>query len=203
MTYSFTLCKGFKVKNNTGSIYYTYKSENEHHRPYWVAGNTCSVTSDDLKNLGTCYPRKGEEFSILECNVDYSEFQGLISKPWNALIMSTGSANVYGWIDKSEIITTSNKANTRVFWHIDWWLSALMMSTRTLSLLEGRIKRTPYDSEARPDSTQPRYWQKSSETTYPLKINGQDATKWFVMLVTDKFNDDTNFKILFLSLIHI
>lgn len=185
--YSLTLCKGFIVKKGTAS--FAYASESDRHRPYSADANF-TVTSSAMKNISVFHPKKGEEYSMAEVGVSFDEFAGVLSQPYNAIILGVtsgdASAQVFGWIDRAEEVSVSAKTNTRLFWHVDWWLTALKMSTRTLSLLEGRIKRGP-KSIARPEPSEPRMWE-IGETA---AISNDTIGPWAIGLVAESETIDT------------
>jgi hypothetical protein len=175
VTYRAILCIGIVVKSSDGSTIKYYNSEGTHHKPYIPSGEDFVITSSIMKNLGEVHPKRGEEFSILEANVDHSAFAGVTSTPYNAVmlrishdeeqtqtdgtkkIVTVTDGTVYGWIDKAEPVSLGSKVNTRVYWHVDWWLTGQTNTVRP-SLLEGRIKRGPA-TMARPDTSEPRYWK--------------------------------------------
>ena len=179
--YSLTLCKGFIVKK--GTVSFSYASESDRHRPY-SADADFTVTSSAIKNISVFHPKKGEEYTVAEVGVSFDEFAGILTQPFNAVILDVtsgdASAKVFGWIDRAEEISVSAKTNTRLFWHIDWWLTALKMSTRTLSLLEGRIKRGP-KSIARPDPSQPRMWEIGESAA----ISNDEIGPWAIGLISE------------------
>lgn len=196
--YSLTLCKGFIVKKGTSS--YSYASESDRHRPY-SADADFTVTSSAMKNISAFHPKKGEEYSVAEIAVSFDEFAGVFSQPYNAVILGVtsgdASAKVFGWIDRAEEVSVSAKANTRLFWHIDWWLTALKMGTRTLSLLEGRIKRGP-KSLARPDPSEPRMWE-IGETA---AISNDEVGPWAIGLITESITNSAGISFTTFSVIY-
>lgn len=223
MTYKAILCSGIIVKSGDGYTNKTYSSENAFHRPYIPSGQEFVITSAVMKNLGEVHPKRGEEFTVLEVNVDHSAFTGITRSPYNAVMLRIShdeeqtqtdgtkktvtviDGTVYGWIDKTEPVSLGSKVNTRIYWHVDWWLTG--QTNIRPSLLEGRIKRGP-SSLARPTPSQPRYWRQN--LSFDIKadfdtITDKDGNSvkpkgpWVIALLTNSnsVTSRTSFKTLF------
>lgn len=193
MFYTIKLCKGLVVKSLNADKSYSYASENTFHKPYGKIG---TVTSGTMKTLAGLSVRKGEEFSCFECSVEQSEFLGFTGAPFNAVIVSPYTLNekgqavwspdIIGWIDRTEEVSISAKINTRVYWHVDHWLTALTWGDRIPSLLEGRIKRGPAIL-ARPESVQPRLWEYAEK--FEIATESQAGAPWVIVLHTANYTD--------------
>ena len=193
MFYTIKLCKGLIVKSLTADKSFSYASENTFHKPFGKIG---TVTSQTMKTLTGLTVKKGDEYSCFECGVEQSEFLGFAGTPYNAVIVSPYSLNekgqaayspdIIGWIDTTEEISISAKINTRVYWHVDHWLTALTWGDRMPSLLEGRIKRGPAVL-ARPESVQPRLWESAQK--FDIATESEKGAPWVIVLHTTNYTD--------------
>ncbi len=162
---------------------YIYITENTHHKPYCTS-NAFDVALWHSLAIGTIHPRKGEEFSVAEVEIPYSKLCGLFGyRPYSAVALTVtidGTANnIYGWIDKIEEISVGARNNTRIYWHIDHWLTALKMAYRSMRFMEGRVKRGPAYL-ARPDTSEPRAWIYSD--SYKIETQGSKGVPWGIVL---------------------
>lgn len=165
----------------------TVYEEEDLHKPYFTA--TASRTNfksfakdaDKLHNFTDVQPRKGKEFQEMELEITWDEFTGvkLFETPKLIVIrlskLNTAGAYtfVYGWIDDAEPVATKGpQTNTRIRWHVDWWLTwtdynwfqiagepaaQKNWSPRKVTIGAGRLLKGPA-SFARPSSTAPRKW---------------------------------------------
>lgn len=161
--------------------------EDDLHKPYFTA--TASRTNfksfakdaDRVHTFTDVQPRKGKEFQEMELEIVWDEFTGvkLFETPKLIVIrfskLNTAGAYtfVYGWIDDAEPVATKGpQPNTRIRWHVDWWLTwtdynwfqisgepaeQKSWSPRKVTIGAGRLKRGPAEL-ARPDPSLPRQW---------------------------------------------
>lgn len=193
----------------------TVYEEDDLHKPYFTA--TASRTNfksfakdaDKLHNFTDVQPRKGKEFSEMELEIAWDEFTGvkLFETPKLIVIrlskLNTAGAYtfVYGWIDDAEPVATKGpQPNTRIRWHVDWWLTwtdynwfqisgepaaQKNWSPRKVTIGAGRLIKGPA-SFARPSSSAPRKWLLDSAASI---IDGRDphlntSTWWAIMCTT-------------------
>ena len=117
----------------------------------------------------------------MELNIAWDEFAGckLFSTPklivikFPSLNMAGSYTFIYGWIDDAEPVATKGpQTNTRIKWHVDWWLTWadynwFMVSgqqqilanwyPRRVTIGSGRLLKGP-SQFARPSSSAPRKW---------------------------------------------
>lgn len=193
----------------------TVYEEDDLHKPYFTA--TASRTNfksfakdaDKLHNFTDVQPRKGKEFQEMELEITWDEFTGvkLFETPKLIVIrlskLNTAGAYtfVYGWIDDAEPVATKGpQPNTRIKWHIDWWLTwtdynwfqiagepaaQKNWGPRKVTIGAGRLLKGPA-SFARPSSTAPRKWLLDNAVSI---IDGRDphlntSTWWAIMCTT-------------------
>lgn len=165
----------------------TVYEEDDLHKPYFTA--TASRTNfksfakdaDKLHNFTDVQPRKGKEFEEMELEITWDEFTGvklfetpkLIVIRLSKLNLAGAYTFVYGWIDDAEPVATKGpQPNTRIKWHVDWWLTwtdynwfqiagepaaQKNWSPRKVTMGAGRLLKGPA-SFARPSSSAPRKW---------------------------------------------
>ena len=195
----------------------TVYEEEDLHKPYFTAtasrgGNFKSFAkdADKLYNFTDVQPRKGKEFSEMELEIAWDEFTGvkLFETP-KLIVIRLSKLNpagaytfVYGWIDDAEPVATKGpQPNTRIKWHIDWWLTwtdynwfqtagepAMQKNwaPRKVSIGSGRLLKGPA-SFARPSSSAPRKWLvEKAESMFDDSdpLFGPD-TLWAVMCATN------------------
>lgn len=165
----------------------TVYEEDDLHKPYFTA--TASRTAfksfanmeDELYTFTDVQPRKGKEFQEMELDIAWDEFTGvkLFETP-KLIVIGFSNLNpagaytfVYGWIDNAEPVATKGpQPNTRIKWHVDWWLTWTdynwfqisgepemnrSWSPRKVTIGAGRLTRGPAEL-ARPDPSLPRQW---------------------------------------------
>lgn len=171
----------------------TVYEEEDLHKPYFTA--TASRTNfksfakdaDKLHGFTDVQPRKGKEFSEMELAIAWDEFTGvkLFETP-KLIVIRLSKLNpagaytfVYGWIDDAEPVATKGpQPNTRIRWHVDWWLTwtdynwfqiagepatQKNWSPRKVTIGAGRLTRGPAEL-ARPDPSLPRQWVYSGKS---------------------------------------
>lgn len=166
----------------------TVYEENDLHKPYFTATasrggvfKSFAKDADKLYNFTDVQPRKGKEFQEMELEIVWDEFTGvklfetpkLIVIRFSKLNPAGAYTFVYGWIDDAEPVATKGpQPNTRIKWHIDWWLTwtdynwfqiagepAMQKnwSPRKVTIGAGRLLKGPA-SFARPSASAPRKW---------------------------------------------
>lgn len=165
----------------------TVYEEDDLHKPYFTATasreafKSFAKDADKLHNFTDVQPRKGKEFQEMELEIKWDEFTGvkLFETPKLIVIrlskLNTAGAYtfVYGWIDDAEPVATKGpQPNTRIKWHVDWWLTWTDYNwfqiagepaaqknwlPRKVTIGAGRLLKGPA-SFARPSSTAPRKW---------------------------------------------
>ena len=166
-----------KIGTENGSPVYKEYTEESYHRPLIGSGSSNSITQylgTPLYDIVGVAPRKGREFSEMEVGISYPVLMGLTDKkiPRVIWLTSTTADGLIGWIDGFEPVATKGPSeNTRIRWHIDWWLTAMVytyqkklspgLNRDAVSFGMGRIKRGP-EAMARPDPSSPRMWNHES-----------------------------------------
>ena len=196
----------------------TVYEEDDLHKPYFARtasrqGNFKSFArdADRLYTFSNVQPRKGHEFDEMELNIAWDEFAGcklfttpkLIVIKFLGLNMAGSYTFIYGWIDDAQPIATKGpEVNTRIRWHVDWWLTwadfnwfmhqrqpeiLANWSPRRVTLGSGRLLKGP-ETFARPSGTAPRKWEvKSAFSMISDRIDpaADLATWWAVMACTE------------------
>ncbi len=166
----------------------TVYEEEDLHKPYFTRAaarqgdfKSFAKDADRLYAFTNVQPRKGKEFQEMELNIAWDEFAGckLFSTP-KLIVIKFPSLNtvgsytfIYGWIDDAEPVATKGpQTNTRIKWHVDWWLTWTdynwFMESGQMQILAnwfprrvtigaGRLLKGPA-SFARPSSSAPRKW---------------------------------------------
>lgn len=195
----------------------TVYEEDDLHKPYFTAtasrgGNFKSFAkdADKLYNFTDVQPRKGKEFSEMELEIAWDEFTGvkLFETP-KLIVIRLSKLNpagaytfVYGWVDDAEPVATKGpQPNTRIKWHVDWWLTwtdynwfqisgepAMQKNwlPRKVTIGSGRLLKGP-SQFARPSSSAPRKWiVEKAESMFDGSdpLFGPD-TLWAVMCATN------------------
>lgn len=171
-----------KIGTENGSPVYKEYTEESYHRPLIGSGSSNSITQylgTPLYDIVGVAPRKGKEFSEMEVGISYPVLMGLTDKkiPRVMWLTSTTADGLIGWIDGFEPVATKGPSeNTRIRWHIDWWLTAMVyayqkklspgLNRDAVSFGMGRIKRGS-EAMARPDPSSPRKWTHES-TIFPI-----------------------------------
>lgn len=195
----------------------TVYEEDDLHKPYFTRTasrqgdfKSFAKDADRLYTFANVQPRKGKEFEEMELNIAWDEFAGckLFSTP-KLIAIKFPSLNtvgaytfLYGWIDDAEPVATKGpQTNTRIKWHVDWWLTWadynwFMLSgqpqiltnwfPRRVTIGAGRLLKGP-SQFARPSSSAPRKWlvekaESMFDDSNPLF--GPD-TLWAVMCATN------------------
>lgn len=166
----------------------TVYEEEDLHKPYFTRTaarqgdfKSFAKDADRLYTFTNVQPRKGKEFEEMELDIAWDEFSGckLFSTPklivikFPSLNMAGSYTFVYGWIDDAEPVATKGpQTNTRIKWHVDWWLTWtdynwFMASgqppilanwfPRRVTIGAGRLLKGP-SQFARPSSSAPRKW---------------------------------------------
>ena len=166
----------------------TVYEEDDLHKPYFTRTasrqgdfKSFAKDADRLYTFTNVQPRKGKEFREMELDIAWDEFAGckLFSTPKLIVIkfpsLNTAGAYtfLYGWIDDAEPVATKGpQPNTRIKWHVDWWLTwtdynwfmlsgqpqiLANWSPRRVTIGAGRLTRGPAKL-ARPDPSLPRQW---------------------------------------------
>ena len=195
----------------------TVYEEDDLHKPYFTATasrggvfKSFAKDADKLHNFTDVQPRKGKEFQEMELEIAWDEFTGvkLFETPKLIVIrlskLNTAGAYtfVYGWIDDAEPVATKGpQPNTRIRWHVDWWLTwtdynwfqisgepAMQKnwSPRKVTIGAGRLLKGPA-SFARPSSSAPRKWLLDSAvsmTSDQDPHSDKDRWWWAVMCTT-------------------
>ena len=195
----------------------TVYEEDDLHKPYFTATasrggvfKSFAKDADKLYNFADVQPRKGKEFSEMELEIAWDEFTGvkLFETP-KLIVIRLSKLNpagaytfVYGWVDDAEPVATKGpQPNTRIKWHVDWWLTwtdynwfqisgepaaQKNWSPRKVSIGSGRLLKGPA-SFARPSSSAPRKWLvEKAESMFDDSdpLFGPD-TLWAVMCATN------------------
>lgn len=166
----------------------TVYEEEDLHKPYFTRTaarqgdfKSFAKDADRLYTFTNVQPRKGKEFEEMELDIAWDEFSGckLFSTPklivikFPSLNMAGSYTFIYGWIDDAEPVATKGpQTNTRIKWHVDWWLTWadynwFMVSgqqqilanwfPRRVTIGAGRLLKGP-SQFARPSSSAPRKW---------------------------------------------
>ena len=177
----------FRIKTASSPDTYTIYEEDSLHRPLFKAPTQPTDDppwpTDYLYSFDDVTPRKTRELSEMELPIDHSEFESIIfgSKQTPHCICIKPDRNkkdlIVGWIDRTEAVATKGpKSNTRIFWHVDYYLTGEYfrheyLRQRTLTppgdaiakygYGRGRVKRGP-PALARPDPSEPRRWEQTS-----------------------------------------
>ena len=166
----------------------TVYEEDDLHKPYFTKTaarqgdfKSFAKDADQLYTFANVQPRKGREFEEMELDIAWDEFAGcklfatpkLIVIKFPSLNMAGSYTFVYGWVDDAEPVATKGlQTNTRIKWHVDWWLTWadynwFMVSgeqqildnwhPRRVTIGAGRLLKGP-SQFARPSSSAPRKW---------------------------------------------
>lgn len=157
---SVILCKGGIAAKSASGTSKIYTSEQTFHKAFNVADVTYGESG---KTYSMITPRTGEEFSVMQIPESVRAFNGVLEKPFNALILSYSNLKIVGWIDHTEaVVSNGTSESCSIAWHVDYWLTEQINSSLTVSFLEGRVIRGPA-SVARPSGIAPRYWKNNFE----------------------------------------
>ena len=197
-----------KVGTENGVAVYKEYTEESYHRPLIGSASSNSI----IQYLGTApyditgvVPKKGKEFSEMEIPVQYPEVMGMTDKKIPRLIYIQGTTTdvLIGWVDGFEPVATKGPSqNTRLLWHIDWWLTAMVFAYQkklspglnrdAVSFGNGTFKRGP-EGMKRPDPSVPRMWINTGETEIVDPNSAYDAP-WVIVLYTQTSNGHTTFR---------
>ena len=195
----------------------TVYEEDDLHKPYFTRTaprqgdfKSFAKDADRLYTFTNVQPRKGREFDEMELDIAWDEFAGcklfatpkLIVIKFSSLNMVGSYTFIYGWIDDAEPVATKGpQTNTRIKWHVDWWLTWadynwFMESgqkeilanwfPRRVTIGAGRLTRGPA-SFARPSASAPRKWLLESATSMIDDRDPRSLTSiwWAVMCATE------------------
>ena len=193
----------YRLKTASNPDQYTEYNEDSLHKPVFKSPTTYfsyapEPYAGDLRyNFSDVTPRKGEELSVVELPIDHSDFEGIVKLASAAptfVLIDVGNAitertMIAGWIDRTEPVATKGpNMNTRIYWHVDYYLTSEYMRFESermaiggisgydirFSYGHGIVKRGP-ESMKRPDPSSPRRWVQSaaknlmaSETTQKI-----------------------------------
>lgn len=202
----------------------TVYEEDDLHKPYFTRTaprqgdfKSFAKEADRLYTFTNVQPRKGKEFQEMELDITWDEFAGckLFSTPklivikFSSLNMAGSYTFIYGWIDDAEPVATKGpQTNTRIKWHVDWWLTWAdynwFMESGQMQILAnwfprrvtigaGRLLKGP-SQFARPSSSAPRKWLLDSAASI---IDDRDpksntGTWWAVMCTTEASGTPTS-----------
>lgn len=195
----------------------TVYEEEDLHKPYFTKTaprqgdfKSFAKDADRLYTFTNVQPRKGKEFEEMELDIAWEEFAGckLFSTPklivikFSSLNMAGSYTFIYGWIDDAEPVATKGpQTNTRIKWHVDWWLTWAdynwFMESKQMQILAnwfprrvtigaGRLLKGPA-SFARPSASAPRKWLLDNAESM---IDGRDphskTAEWWCIMCTTK-----------------
>lgn len=195
----------------------TVYEEDDLHKPYFTQtasrqGDFKSFAKDEdrLYTFTNVQPRKGREFQEMELDIAWDEFAGcklfatpkLIVIKFPSLNMAGSYTFVYGWIDDAEPVATKGpQTNTRIKWHVDWWLTWadynwFMTSgqpqilanwfPRRVSIGSGRLLKGP-SQFARPSSSAPRKWLlEDAKSIIDDRDPKSKTAEWWCIMCTTK-----------------
>lgn len=195
----------------------TVYEEDDLHKPYFTRTaprqgdfKSFAKDADRLYTFRNVRPRKGREFDEMELDIAWDEFAGckLFATPKLVVIKfpslnTAGSYTfIYGWIDDAEPVATKGpQTNTRIKWHVDWWLSWADYNwfmvlgqqqilanwfPRRVSIGSGRLLKGP-SRFARPSSSAPRKWllEDAKSIIDDRDPRSDTGTWWAVMCTTE------------------
>lgn len=185
----FTDVQLFKALSVSGGA---LQYEDDLHKPLLTSGDLTKICSGQeamAAIAGPVIPKNGSEFR--EMIIDPLKQIDLLSPP-HFLRADTAVGTVFGWIDR---ITPLHESDTqwsyRLEWHPDWWLTA--QSLGKLDFGPGRFSKCASAANARPASSQPRFWR--NEASYPLipsdSAESSDVTRWTRWAVIAKTRSDS------------
>ena len=194
-----------KVGTENGSPVYKEYTEESYHRPLIGSSSSNSITQylgTPLFDISGVAPKKGREFSEMEVGISYPVLMGLTDKKIPRVMwLTSATADVLiGWIDGFEPVATKGPSeNTRILWHIDWWLTAMVFAYQkklspglnrdAVSFGNGTFKRGP-QGMARPDPSAPRMWLYDSDTVL-RNYSTTLAKRYAIILWTQTFTDSS------------
>ena len=165
--------------------------EDDLHKPLLASGDIAKICSGQeamATIIGNVIPKNGSEFR--EMIVNPLKEINLLSPP-HFLKASVSAGTIFGWIDEvSPLHESDTEWSYRIRWHPDWWLTA--QSLGRLDFGPGRFSKCASAANARPASSQPRYWK--NEISYPLiptdSPESSDVTRWTRWAVIAKTKSD-------------
>lgn len=194
----------------------TVYEEEDLHKPYFTRTaprqgdfKSFAKDADQVHTFTNVQPHKGKEFEEMELDIAWDEFAGckLFATP-KLIVIKFSSLNtagsytfIYGWIDDAEPVATKGpQTNTRIKWHVDWWLTwtdynwfqisgepaaQKNWGPRKVTIGAGRLLKGPA-SFARPSSAAPRKWLLESATSMIDDRDPRSLTSiwWAVMCTT-------------------
>ena len=191
----------------------TVYEEDDLHKPYFTRTaprqgdfKSFAKEEDRLYSFQNVQPRKGKEFEEMELDIAWDEFAGcklfatpkLVVIKFSSLNMVGSYTFIYGWIDDAEPVATKGpQTNTRIKWHVDWWLTWadynwFMTSgqpqilanwfPRRVTIGSGRLLKGPA-SFARPSSSAPRKWLlEDAKSMFDDHDPRSDAYEWWAVM---------------------
>ena len=192
--------------------------EEDLHKPYFTRTaarqgdfKSFAKEGDRLYTFTNVQPRKGREFQEMELDIAWDEFAGcklfatpkLVVIKFSSLNMAGSYTFIYGWVDDAEPVATKGpQTNTRIKWHVDWWLTWsdynwFMESgqpqilanwfPRRVTIGAGRLLKGP-SQFARPSSSAPRKWLLDSAVSMTSDQDPHSDTDrwWWAVMCTTK-----------------
>ena len=196
----------------------TVYEEDDLHKPYFTRTaprqgdfKSFAKDADQLYTFSNVQPRKGKEFQEMELDIAWDEFAGcklfttpkLVVIKFPSLNMAGSYTFIYGWVDDAEPVATKGpQTNTRIKWHVDWWLTWadynwFMVSgqmqilanwyPRRVTIGSGRLLKGP-SQFARPSSSAPRKWLLESAVSMTSDQDPHSGTErwWWAVMCTTK-----------------
>lgn len=193
----------------------TVYEEDDLHKPYFTRTaprqgdfKSFAKEEDRLYTFQNVQPRKGREFQEMELDIAWDEFAGckLFATP-KLVVIKFSSLNtagsytfIYGWIDDAEPVATKGpQTNTRIKWHVDWWLTWAdynwFMESGQMQILAnwfprrvtigaGRLLKGP-SQFARPSASAPRKWLlDSAASIIDDRDPHSDTGEWWAIMCT-------------------
>ena len=193
----------------------TVYEEDDLHKPYFTRTasrqgdfKSFAKDADRLYTFTNVQPRKGKEFQEMELDIAWDEFAGcklsatpkLIVIKFSSLNMAGSYTFVYGWIDDAEPVATKGpQTNTRIKWHVDWWLTwsdyNWFMESGNMQILAnwfprrvtigaGRLLKGP-SQFARPAASAPRKWLlENAKSIIDDRDPHSDTGGWWAVMCT-------------------
>ena len=195
----------------------TVYEEDDLHKPYFTGTasrqgdfKSFAKDADRLYTFRNVQPRKGKEFREMELDIAWDEFAGcklfatpkLIVIEFPSLNIAGSYTFVYGWIDDAEPVATKGpQTNSRIKWHVDWWLTwadynwfmesgnmqiLANWQPRKVTIGAGRLLKGP-SRFARPSASAPRKWLLDNAVSMTGEQDPHfDTDRWWAVMCTTK-----------------